>query len=226
MFPLDCQLELFQTCIEPILLYGCEIWGTEKVDIIEHYRLKCLKMMFNLKPSTPAYMIYGELGLLPLTFHIQKRILAFWGKLITAPEDRISSTLYEIMLINATHRNITYNWVSFIEQLLNRIGYGDVWVFQKLIAKFNGKEINRRIYDITLQQIKESSNNSNKGRNYLLLKGDWVVEHYIKVLEQKDLINVLKFRTANHRLPIETGRFYSIEYKDRMCPKCTAHICQ
>ena len=29
LIPLDCKLELFSKCIEPILLYGCEIWGIE-----------------------------------------------------------------------------------------------------------------------------------------------------------------------------------------------------
>ena len=54
--PLDCQIELFQTCIEPILLYGCEIWGKEKFDIIETFRLKCLKIIVRAKASTPAYL--------------------------------------------------------------------------------------------------------------------------------------------------------------------------
>ena len=29
--PVDCQVELFEKVIEPILLYGCEIWGTENI---------------------------------------------------------------------------------------------------------------------------------------------------------------------------------------------------
>ena len=32
--PLDRQLELFEKCVHPILLYGCEIWAFEKMDVI------------------------------------------------------------------------------------------------------------------------------------------------------------------------------------------------
>ena len=33
--PVDIQLELFNILVKPILLYGCEVWATESVDIIE-----------------------------------------------------------------------------------------------------------------------------------------------------------------------------------------------
>lgn len=32
--PFDCQLDLFDKVVTPVLLYGCEIWGFENVDII------------------------------------------------------------------------------------------------------------------------------------------------------------------------------------------------
>ena len=33
--PTDIMLKLFDSCVEPILLYGCEVWGYENVDILE-----------------------------------------------------------------------------------------------------------------------------------------------------------------------------------------------
>ena len=35
---------------------------------------------------------------------------------------------------------------------------------------------------------------------------------------------MFKYRTANHKLPIETGRYQNIEYKDRTCPRCLNDI--
>ena len=29
--------KLFDSCVAPILLYGCEVWGCENTDIIEKY---------------------------------------------------------------------------------------------------------------------------------------------------------------------------------------------
>ena len=35
--------------VTPILLYGCEIWGFSKLDIIEKVHLKFCKLSLNLK---------------------------------------------------------------------------------------------------------------------------------------------------------------------------------
>ena len=32
--------------------------------------------------STPSYMIYGELGIMPLSVEIQNRVLSYWTKII------------------------------------------------------------------------------------------------------------------------------------------------
>ena len=41
--PIDLQLELFDNLVKPILLYGCELWGSGNIDIIERVQLKFLK---------------------------------------------------------------------------------------------------------------------------------------------------------------------------------------
>ena len=64
--PLACQLDLFGKIVVPALVYGCEIWGFESLDIIERIHLKFLKYIFNLKCSTPTYMVYGETSRFPL----------------------------------------------------------------------------------------------------------------------------------------------------------------
>ena len=59
-------IELYEKTIKPILLYGCEVWGLGKFDILERVQLKFFKSLFGLKKSTPSYMIYGEFGIYPL----------------------------------------------------------------------------------------------------------------------------------------------------------------
>ncbi len=198
--PLDCQIELFQTCIEPILLYGCEIWGIYKFDILESFRLKCLKMITKAKASTPAYMIYGELGLLPLKLTIYKRILSYWGKLVTSPDERISHTLYRIMLNDSLCMNARYEWPEFIKNILCQNGFGDVWLFQNQITKYFGDEIDQRLLDCSIQELTGSCSNSNKGRNYILLKEDRQPETYFKLLNHKEYLTLFKHRTSNHML--------------------------
>jgi hypothetical protein len=37
---IQCQLDLFDKIIKPILLYGCEVWGISKNQIIERMQLR------------------------------------------------------------------------------------------------------------------------------------------------------------------------------------------
>jgi hypothetical protein len=60
------QLDLFHKMIKPILLYGCEVWGFGKNEVLERVHLKFCKILLNLKSSTPNYMVYGELGRYPI----------------------------------------------------------------------------------------------------------------------------------------------------------------
>lgn len=52
--PVDCQFDFFDKIVVSVLLYGCEIWGYENIEVIERVHLKFLKYVFNLKGSTPS----------------------------------------------------------------------------------------------------------------------------------------------------------------------------
>lgn len=41
--PIDMQLELFDTMVVPILLYGAEVWGFEYWNIIENFHMQFCK---------------------------------------------------------------------------------------------------------------------------------------------------------------------------------------
>ena len=58
--PVEMQLNVFDTLVAPILLYGSEVWGFENVDIINRFQLNCFKIVLSLKQTTPSCMVYGE----------------------------------------------------------------------------------------------------------------------------------------------------------------------
>ena len=61
---------------------------------------------------------------------------------------------------------------------------------------------------------------SSKGRNYNLFKSDNKCEMYLSSLTGTSLHTMFKFRTANHKLPIETGRWNNVELSERKCQLC------
>ena len=222
--PLDCKLELFSKCIEPILLYGCELWGIEDHAVIETFRLKCYKIMMKAKSCTPSYMIYGEMGLLPLNCYIHKRMISYWTKVVSCRPDMLIRQLYNIMYAESVN-NVWYpKWLERIKHILLSSGFGYLWNLQTNIRDIDKKQLQSRLNDIALQQVIATCRNSNKGNNYLALKKSWTQETYLTILDDKNALYLFKFRTANHRLPVESGRFNGTEYKDRICQHCFRDI--
>jgi hypothetical protein len=88
----ECQLELFDKMVNPILLYGSEIWGFSKnIDCLEKIQLiRFCKLQLKLKSSTPNYMIYGELGRFPIEIDIKIRMESFWAGLLLGKETKLS----------------------------------------------------------------------------------------------------------------------------------------
>jgi hypothetical protein len=56
---------------------------------------------------------------------------------------------------------------------------------------------------------------SSKGGNYKLFKGELKFQNYLDILEDKDKFTLCRFRTTNHRLPVEVGRWKQIT-RDRL----------
>ena len=89
---IECQLELFNKMVKPILLYGSEIWGFSKnIQCLEKVQLRFCKLLLKIKTSTHSYMIYGELGLFPIEIDVKLRMISYWARLlITGKETKLS----------------------------------------------------------------------------------------------------------------------------------------
>ena len=65
-----------------ILNYGCELWGFHKGLDIETLHLSFLKKILKVRRSTVNYMVYFELGRLPMYVNRYVRMLSYWLKLL------------------------------------------------------------------------------------------------------------------------------------------------
>ena len=73
--PIDIVLDLFDTMVLPVLLYGCEIWGYEKLESIEIFYRKFLRYILKVNSQTTNCMVYGETGRTPLNIIIKTRMV-------------------------------------------------------------------------------------------------------------------------------------------------------
>ena len=95
--PIDLQLHLFDKVVTPVILYGCELWGFESCKILDKLQLKFCKYILKLNKSTCSNMIYGELGVIPISLQAKCRLLNFWAKLVDGTECKLSNIFYYLL---------------------------------------------------------------------------------------------------------------------------------
>ena len=67
-------------------------------------------------------------------------------------------------------------------------------------------DISRTLSDLYIQEWNEKANVSSKGNQYLLFKDNFNFEKYLINVSKFYYSKIIKYRTGNHRLPVETGR--------------------
>ena len=84
----ECQLDLFDKIVLPILLYGSEIWGFENLDLLERVHVQFCKIILCLKQSTPNMIVYAELGRYPIVLNAKLRMVNFLGRILNGKENK------------------------------------------------------------------------------------------------------------------------------------------
>ena len=88
--PVDTCCELFDRMVVPVLLYGCEIWGLSYIQYLENFHKKFMKHLLHISKYSANCMAYGELGRMPLSILIQKRVIGFWMTLKNGSRHKLS----------------------------------------------------------------------------------------------------------------------------------------
>ena len=222
--PLDMQAYLFDKVIKPILLYSSEIWGYGNLDIIERCQLKFYKQILNLKKSTPTFMVYGELGTFPLFIDIQCRMVSFWAKLRDG-HNEIASTIYDIVYRLRKQGKLKPKWIDHVQHIINCNGFGHVWNSPGDVnMKWFITAFKQKLHDQYIQTWSSLVDQASSGKNYRLFKETFQMNKYFSFLPTKYCRILTAYRTRNHRLPIETGRWSSIPASERICHLCNVDI--
>jgi hypothetical protein len=216
--PIDLTIKLFDHTVLPILTYGSEIFGYENLDLLEKVHNEFLRKLTKARRSTPMSFLYGELGRYPISITVQTRMISYWNRLLTGKDNKISLQIYKYM-INQTNND--YKWPNKIKEILFSVGRPDLWENQ---FQIRNKNIHKHIRQILIDQFKQKWHDelqqSNKGRIYCSFKENHCYESYFNELEEHEYISLFKFRTANHLLPVETGRHDGTPFQERRCTLC------
>ena len=92
------KLDLFDKLIEPILCYGCELWGVNESTKLENVHIDFCKYLLGVRKQTPNVFIYSELDRYPLYIRILPRVIKYWFKLINTSDLKYTKCIYNMML--------------------------------------------------------------------------------------------------------------------------------
>ena len=122
------KLKMFDAMISPILNYGSEIWGFHKSVDIERLHLKFMKLILHVKPQTMDYIVYGELGRVPMAIIRKIRILKYWTRII---QDKYS-LMYKLFSCKDCNGNYINPWTINVQNLFNDIGFAYIFENQAI----------------------------------------------------------------------------------------------
>ena len=225
LLPLDVQIDLFDKMIAPILLYGCEVWCPYIQELVSKLQIRYLKLIMRLNGSTPTCMVLGESDQYPIEIQAKTRCLTFWFNVANNEnQNKLSCVIYKVLFANYTQTDgYKSPYLSFIEKCLNDIGMSGVWASQGNVDKSSNvfkKEVKRILRDQFIQEWSSEVNTKDICYNYRLYKTIFSQENYLRCLPERLLYPILKFRTLNHKLPIQKGRWNDIPRDERLCSKC------
>ena len=75
----------------------------------------------------------------------------------------------------------------------------------------------RVLFDLHIQEWVQKLDASSKGKFYSSFKQDLTFQNYLSKLDPKHYLPVIKFRTSNHKLPVETGQWENVPLDERKC---------
>ena len=220
--PIKIWLKILDSVIEPISLYGCEIWGPltnqepEKWDKhqTETLHTELCKSILRTQRKTTNNACRAELGRYPLNIKIKKRALKFHDHLKESNRD----TLHNIALNHG--ENLQGCPLSQLVQGLHT---------QTQAQLPDGKPIRpnqmiRKQKEIYLAYWKETTKNQSKMECYLSLEREYTLAEYLNTVNDPKLRKALtRYRLSDHSLAIEKGRHRQtpLPREDRICTHCT-----
>jgi hypothetical protein len=184
--PLNIQIQLFDALVKPILMYGSEVWGYQSLEAIEKVQRTFIKCVLHLNNSTTTCMVYGETGCFPLEVYVKARMVNFWGRLLTGPQNKISVVMYKLMRRSGDDLTQTFSWLSHVKMILNNCGMSNIWELESFPSQcWLKNSVLQRLKDQYIQTWSSQITESSKCLNYRIVKTSFHFEPYLLSLPYK-----------------------------------------
>ena len=220
--PPNVFFKLFDAQIQPMLLYGSEIWGLEDCHILEQVHLCALKRFLNVSPRSPNDMVYGETGRFPLCINARLRCIKYWLKILKMEESRLPKRVYVMMLNSVEHK---WLWTSKVRRLLVDCDLEHVWAAQHVNDEATFlKDVRNKLTYVFYEEWERRIMVSNRYDFYRQFKCCWGVEQYLYDIDKKVFRDVfVRFRMGISDLYVHKFRYTTFDVQ-KLCPLCREEL--
>ena len=82
-----------------------------------------MKLLLPVRKTTPSYLLYGELGRFPVHISVKLRMIAFWFRLLTGKQSKLSLLVHNLLLNDMKNHVHNHKWLPFVKSILDDAGY-------------------------------------------------------------------------------------------------------
>ena len=218
-------LKMFDAQIQPIMLYGAEIWGiNDSYTEIEKTHMFAMKRFLRVSPKTPNDIVYGEFGRYPLRINSVIRCIQFWLKLTRMESHRLPFKAY--CTLKQLDEKGKHCWASDVCLTLSKHGYYYVWLNQGVesIRDFL-KCFKQRMIDGREQEWRGHLEESRRLEFYNNFKVDLSLEPYLQLqLCRKIICTLTRFRAGVAGILAHSKRYSARSDDEMICPVCKIEI--
>ena len=232
VIPIKIWLKIFDSVIQPIALYGSEVWGPlsqqnySKWDKhpIETLHVEFCRNILKIQRKTPNNACRAELGHYPLMINIQKRALKFWMHLNSSPQDTLqfkAMKAQELSHEKSPLGQLVMKLTNPLTQLTQNTEQLHTSTAYHQQIKVN--QVMKQAKKSYLEYWNDLTKTQNKLDCYRALKTDYKLAEYLfSVRDTKQRQILTKYRLSDHTLAIEKGRHRNtwLPKEQRICGHC------
>ena len=230
--PFNKALHLFQTYVEPILLYNAENFTAMTENQIDKCKrgtlnvyeiatnakmtttqLKFIKFILGVGKQSPNMAVLGEAAVLPLLMRAYISMLKFWDRIRNMGDDTLVKLAYkENIQTNST-------WCKTIQTLNTSF---HLHTKERSPPEFPNV-VKKKIKTDFITHWKNRIGNREIEKKldlYSRVKQAFQVGKYLEIPSFRERQIISKFMCSNHKLRIETGRHDNIPRDERLCKLC------
>jgi hypothetical protein len=241
------QLHLFKVMVQPVLSYGCEIWGPSvcgvkpdafNADIVsDNVRFNFFRHLLGVRGSTPRWALLRELGEYPLQFTIMRQMGGFFTKVLHLPDDSlVKIAMLENMEIS---RDCSGFWFAELRKALQYIDYAilDTDDVDDVVEHMKQSSIELQLllkYEAVWHDLGDPRTTGCDVKLATYKKWFAIPETlgcrcsiapYLRLaLPYEYASKLARFRLRSHNLAVETDVRLNIPRCQRVCTRCTAGV--